>query len=406
MASGTELKERIEWRALAPSFLLVFNSFVWYILSYLVFISILEGLHLSGMVKLVFYVFYYVAAGVSAVLGPMLFARSRASFLKVWLLVGACATLFLFLLSTDNIVGDAFAAAFLGASVSLGLPSCLSYFADSTSTENRGRSSGIVWSAVGFTVLIFLFLINYIGLWESIPILAAWRLFGVASFLAMNKEKQCLPRLKSPSYLELIRKREVLLYLFPWIMFSIINFAEWPILEKVFGTEFFNFVQLVEFAFIGVFAIVGGFVADIAGRKRVVIAGFMMLGIEYATMSVFSISSVTWYLFLCLDGVTWGLFASIFWTALWGDLGENYQKEKYYALGGLPYLLAGFLPTVLKPYVGIVGTVTSFSLASFFLFLAVLPLMYAPETLPEKSTRRRELKIYIEKAKQTVEKYA
>jgi F0F1-type ATP synthase membrane subunit b/b' len=49
---------------------------------------------------------------------------------------------------------------------------------------------------------------------------------------------------------------------------------------------------------------------------------------------------------------------------------------------------------------------TTFSLAAFFLFLAVVPLMYAPETLPEKKVRERELRDYLEKAKKTKEKYA
>jgi hypothetical protein len=39
-----------------------------------------------------------------------------------------------------------------------------------------------------------------------------------------------------------------------------------------------------------------------------------------------------------------------------------------------------------------------FSFASVFLFLAVLPLIYAPETLPEKTMKDRDLKSYIEKA--------
>jgi F0F1-type ATP synthase membrane subunit b/b' len=49
---------------------------------------------------------------------------------------------------------------------------------------------------------------------------------------------------------------------------------------------------------------------------------------------------------------------------------------------------------------------TAFSLASFFLFLAVVPLMYAPETLSEKKIRDKELRDYLEKAKKTKEKYA
>ena len=47
---------------------------------------------------------------------------------------------------------------------------------------------------------------------------------------------------------------------------------------------------------------------------------------------------------------------------------------------------------------------TAFSLAAFFLFLAVVPLMYAPETLPEKKMKERQLKQYIEKAKKIKEK--
>jgi hypothetical protein len=59
----------------------------------------------------------------------------------------------------------------------------------------------------------------------------------------------------------------------------------------------------------------------------------------------------------------------------------------------------------MAPYAEVIPLSTAFSLASFFLFLAVVPLMYAPETLPEKTLRERELKSYIEKAKKIKEKY-
>jgi len=295
---------------------------------------------------------------------------------------------------------------FLGVSIGMGLPSCLSYFADSTCIENRGFIGGITWSGVGFTVLFFAFLMNALGLWEAIVVLTTWRLSGGFSFLFLTRQHKKLGVQKSPSYLELIRKRAILLYLFPWVMFSIINFAEVPLLERVFGAEYFTFIQLVGYAFIGIFAIAGGIIADVVGRKRVVIAGFVMLGIEYAALSIFSDSPVTLYLFLTLDGITWGLFFSVFFMAIWGDLGENYEKEKYYTLGGLPYLLASFLSVLIRLYAGGIDTTVAFSFASFFLFLAVIPLMYAPETLPEKQRKERELKSYIEKAKKVKEKYA
>jgi hypothetical protein len=322
--------------------------------------------------------------------------------------MGAIATLLLATISSDGMLTNALLALFLGASIGIGLPSCLSHFADSTSVENRGFVGGIIWSIMGFTVLILAFLVNMLGQWEIIAALTIWRLFGGIGFLALNRKHAKPATQKPPSYLTIIRKRQILLYLFPWIMFSIINFAEMPILESVFGSESFVFGQLLEWAFIGVFAIVGGIIADIAGRKRVVIAGFVMLGIEYAAMSALfnSPSPEALYMFLTLDGITWGLLFSVFFMALWGDLGENHEKEKYYALGGLPYLLSNFLYILIKPYASDIPALAAFSFASFFLFMAVIPLMYAPETLPEKTMKSRDLKSYAEKALKKAQKEA
>jgi hypothetical protein len=64
-----------------------------------------------------------------------------------------------------------------------------------------------------------------------------------------------------------------------------------------------------------------------------------------------------------------------------------------------------FISELLAPYTKSIPVSTAFSFASFFLFLAVLPLIYAPETLPEREIRRRELRDYIRKAKKMVEKY-
>jgi MFS family permease len=405
MISLRALREKTAWRATAPSILLVFNSFVWYILTYAVFYAIVDtALNLLETEKLCLFTTYYVGITITAILGSKLFPRARSKSLYLWMFVGAIATFLLTTISSGGIFIAALVAFFLGASIGIGLPSCLSHFADSTSFENRGLVAGIIWGIMGCTVLIFALLINMLGQWEAIITLAIWRLLGGIIFLVINRKHKFATQ-KSPSYLEVISKRAILLYLFPMIMFSLINFAETPILERVFSAEFFAFVQLVEWAFIGAFAIIGGILADIAGRKRIVIAGFVMLGIEYAALSAFSSSPATLYLFLTLDGITWGLLFSVFFTVIWGDLGESHEKEKYYTLGGLPYLLAGFLPILIRPYASGIDATAAFSFASFFLFLAVLPLMYAPETLPEKKIRERELKSYIEKAKKAKEKH-
>jgi len=401
------LREKTAWGETTPSILLVFNSFVWFTLTNAVLNTIVNELDLSETGTLILFTPYFVGIAASAIFGSKFFPRARAKFLYLWLFMGAIVTPFLIMVSSNGMLADALIAFFLGISIGIGLPSCLSYFADSTQIENRGFIGGITWSGVGFTVVFFAVLISELGVWEVIAALAIWRLFGGFSFLFLTRQNKKPDVQKSSSYSELVRKREILLYLFPWVMFSLINFAEMPILEnsRVFGTEAFAFVGLAEYAFIGIFAIVGGIIADVVGRKRVVITGFVMLGIEYAVLSIFSGSPGTLYLFMTLDGITWGLFSSVFLTAIWGDLGENHEKEKYYVLGGLPFLLANFISILIRPYASDISPAAAFSFASFFLFLAVIPLMYAPETLPEKAIKDRELNKYIEQAKKAKEKY-
>jgi len=97
---------------------------------------------------------------------------------------------------------------------------------------------------------------------------------------------------------------------------------------------------------------------------------------------------------------------------LWGDLSHGSSADKFYALGVMPFFASKLLELTVGSYILNVATSTTqastttlFSLTAFFLFLAVLPLVYAPETLPEKTMRERELKIYVEKAQEVAQEY-
>jgi hypothetical protein len=97
----------------------------------------------------------------------------------------------------------------------------------------------------------------------------------------------------------------------------------------------------------------------------------------------------------------------MFISTIWGDLSPKGDGEKYYAVGNMPFFVTwGILQLVSAQYLMSIPSYAVFSFASFFLFLAVLPLMYAPETLPEKKIKERELKDYIEKAKKIKKKFA
>ncbi|MEA2090282.1 MAG: MFS transporter, partial [Thermoproteota archaeon] len=148
----------------------------------------------------------------------------------------------------------------------------------------------------------------------------------------------------------------------------------------------------------------GGFFADLVGRKRVAVAGFVALGIAYAILGFFPDMLIFQWFYSIVGAVAWGMFTTVFLMTIWADLSQSTTREKYYAIGGMPFLLSGVIPLLAEPYSKEISVHAAFSLASFFLFLAVLPLMYAPETLPEKKIQLRKLRKYVEEAKKKAEK--
>ena len=402
MVSLKSIRTKIAWRESVAEILMVTNSFVWAIITFTVLGVIINILSIPEIEKTILFFMCFLGVGVSAIFGAKFFPKARTKSLQGWFFVGAIATLLLTFITSSNMTLNAVLILFYGSSVGLGLPSCLSYFAESTKIEKRGFISGIIWSGVGFSVLFLAFLTTILTLWMTILALVIWRFSGGIGFIMLNKKEEIVA-LKSPSYLEILRKKEVLLYLFPWALFCLLNYSEAPVVESFFGQNYV-FIQIMVWGIVGLVATIGGFIADITGRKAVVIAGFLMLGIEYAAVSLLTDPGATMYLFSVLDGISWGLLSSIFLTTIWGDLGENFEKEKYYVVGGLTFFLPGFLSEMIVHYVGSIPTTLAFSLASFFLFLAVLPLFYAAETLPEVKIREKQLQGYLKKAEKVKEK--
>ncbi|MCJ7760967.1 hypothetical protein MUP59_07510 [Candidatus Bathyarchaeota archaeon] len=390
-------------RGFLPAIAIIANSFAWYSSISVFFTDIVDGFQIAASESLMIFGAFYVGAAASAVLGARLFTNMRRELsLAIWFILGIFGSVSLIAISSEASALTLAASFFVGVTVGIGLPSCLAYFADSTVIENRGLLGGITWAVSGLAMFLLAVLLSTLSFPAPILALAAWRCLGLVLLLIVGVHEP-QPR-QAHSYSSILRKKTVILCLLPWAMFCIINWVEVPLLENLIGSAY-NLVMSVEFGISGIFALVGGFFADLIGRKRLMIVGFILLGVEYAVLSLASGSQLSWYIFAVLDGITWGMFAVVFFMVTWGDLAGSMKTEKYYVVGGLPYLLAGFLAVAMKPYAQVIPVATAFTLASFFLFLAVVPLMYAPETLPEKQIKERELKGYVEKAKKTKEKY-
>ncbi len=158
----------------------------------------------------------------------------------------------------------------------------------------------------------------------------------------------------------------------------------------------------------GISAVIFGFLADSKGRKRLAVAGFAMLGLGYGILGFANGSLLGWWLYTFIDGITWGALVVIFIFSMWGDIAEGRRSEKIYAVGIMPYLLSTFIRFSLGNYLAssitAEGIGTIFSYFSFFLFIAVLPLLIAPETMSELTIKNNDLKSYINKAQKRVAK--
>jgi MFS family permease len=351
---------------------------------------------------------FYVGVGASAFVGANISHRfiRRSILIRLWLLFAIISSV----LSSLYINSAHYAIATItsmiwGITAGLGMPSVMASFADLTTNEQRGSISGLLTFVFNIVLFCLMLLLGNLSLAEKVQAFTIWLVFSIVILMLFGKEEKNMQNIKNPKLFLILREKKFILYWVPWLMFCLVNSLEAPILRRFFGTEFFEFSVIAEFAISGVCAIIGGFLADNIGRKPVAIIGFSFLGVGYALIGLLPDIHALWYIYVFLDGVSWGIFAVLFFIVLWADLAGDMLKDKYYLIGGLPFLLSSVLQFVMEPYIEWISTYSAFSLASFFLFLAVVPLMYAPETLPEKALKERELRSYIEKAKRVREKF-
>jgi len=285
----------------------------------------------------------------------------------------------------------------------------MGYYTDTTPIEKRGRLAGLIL-LVSYAGAFGLFIIitNFDIVVNAI-ILAIFRGSSFLSILtSLGKSSETTTSRKEIifTYTEIFRQKAFVYYFIPWLMFSLVNYLSLPVQLMSLGENVGNTLVLIENILVGIFAIVGGFLSDIIGRKRPTIIGFLLLGIGYGILGLSSENLLGWYIYTVIDGIAWGILEVVLLLTIWGDLSQGTLSEKYYALGGLPYLLSNFLRITFGPYIARnVPAYAIFSFVAFFLFLAIFPLTLAPETLPERTLKERELRSYIEKAKRVREKF-
>jgi MFS family permease len=381
-------------------FALLFNAFTWYYMTLFVIESLPQ--HLDA-----FRATFYVATIGASFAGAMLSEKVRQlKLLYMWMIIGTVASLQLTLTNIATVAYLSVMFALIGISFGIGMPSCLAYLANNTSVENRGKTSAIVFLLVNLAAFPLALILSTFDTVTSSLFLASWRVIGLAAFVFLKPTAQETEQRRPVSIESVLHDRSFVLYLIPWLMFSIIDKVETALLTDFFGAQYNSLTYTIKPVIASFSMLVGGLLADRIGRKRVVMYGFVSLGVAYAIIGIAPMLTLAWNVYLVIDAIAAGILWIIFIMILWGDLSTQQSREKYYMIGSIPLLATAAIPLSMIPISSSLQANTAFSLASFFLFLAVLPLMYAPETLPQKKIELRRLRGYVDQAKKLAGKQA
>ena len=384
---------------------IIVNTYVWLICTSFVLGQIIKMANLPNQGLCIIWTTNFLGAAASIFLGAYLAGRirNRRLFLFSWIILGTVGSLASNFTTTFSFNEVLVVSILLNISFGFGLPVAMAEFSDNTAIECRAKLSGVVWFSV---MLLSGLIMNFIGenLIINSLILTFWRTASLA--VLFFYETNINMAKNYASIIEVVKNRSFILYLAPWTMFSLVNYLSVNVGINFFGEDFVSVLTLFSSFLAGVFAVFGGIISDTIGRRRTTILGFVLLGFGYALLGIFPQNTATWYFYALIDGITWGIFYVIFLFTIWGELAGHKSSENYYALGSLPHLLSTYLRLIIGSIIAEnVSFYAIFSLTAFFLFLAVIPLMFAPETLPERVIRERELRSYIERAKRVRERF-
>ena len=148
--------------------------------------------------------------------------------------------------------------------------------------------------------------------------------------------------------------------------------------------------------------LISGFVADRFGRKKPIIFGFVTLGISYAIFGIAN-EEITYLTSQLFFGASYGIVFGTFFMTVVGDMASTDLKEKYYAIGSLGFILYMIFLLFSRVFKLTASASAVTSILSLVLFIAVVPLLFAPETLPEEKVRKRRFKEHLEKVQKIIE---
>ena len=279
---------------------------------------------------------------------------------------------------------------FFSFCLGLGLPSVLSEVMQATNFENRGKVSGLLCVFAFSSVFAFILL-------GSLLLVALMKALALATYLFKVKFEQLV---KVDGYFKAGRRVTLSLFLL-WLLFLLIDSIASMNLTVLLN-EIDVLILRLFVILIGLPALlVSGFLFDLYGRRLFILTAFLLLGVEYALISLEPSFII---LYPVLDGVSWGFLTVFFTLVVWSDISPPEERELYYVLGLSPPFLANAFSELYRVIGPRIEFWQLFPLVSLFLFMAALAMFFIPETMPEAVLERKRMERYIKSAKRFKER--
>ncbi len=391
--SVTEGTAKASYKVL-PSIFVTAGILSWLFVVTVYFGRLFENVATNSFWVLLAELLFFGFGALSAIVGSAIRYHRRKALLFSMLL-GIIATGSLALVHGDTfavIIGSV-----LGISFGIGFPSGAALFADRTDLENRGKFSGLLvlctflLISVG-TIAIEVFHIGFLSLILLMVLLRS------TSLLTLVMDPCNKAKLKDVTWSAILKERTIILYLVSWIIFNLVsgfsNFIYPSLPQTSEYVEAVGIGNLFQFVAVATLSIPSGLICDRVGRKQPIIFGTVMFGVSFAMVAIAPTPLII-VLQETTFGIAWG-FCMVAYLAIPGDLSRGRSQEKLYALNTiLPfifYMLTSTLPANLNK--GIPVNILS-PILSILLFVSVIPIVYAEETLPQSILNKRKMRKHL-----------
>jgi MFS family permease len=348
---------------------------------------------------------YYASIVSSAIIGSMISGKwNRKRFLSFWIFLGIITTTSVAVF--QGLLFSLLSEIFVGASFGLGFPAILACFAEFTTVEERGRVSGALILVTFVTLILIIGVISNLQLFGTIESLFIIIILRATSFSALLIDPCEKVVCKKNRWMTALTTHGFWLYFISWLMFSVAagTFGFIGLPESLEQVRESGLGTMLLFAGTVISALIAGFAADKYGRKNIILFGLISLGISYIFFGIVS-SEISYLLTRIIYGAAWGIFFVVYGFTVIGDLAYSCSKEKLMTIGVIPpFIVLGIFQTLSGTFEFSIEPSIISAILGVISLVSLIPLMYAPETLPREKIIRKQLEEHLARAKELQKK--